>query len=129
MPKFKVGVFGSAAGEEIDQAVDKAKELGRELGKNNLQLITGACSGLPYVVAFEAHKHGAEILGFSPCLDLEGQKKFTPEDDITIYKEIVYTPETFQFSSNNLVTKKYRNVLSTATCDAGIIIAGRWGTM
>ena len=28
-----------------------------------------------------------------------------------------------------MVRKKYRNVISTANCDAGIIISGRWGTM
>ena len=28
-----------------------------------------------------------------------------------------------------MARKKYRNVSSTANCDAGIIISGRWGTM
>jgi predicted Rossmann-fold nucleotide-binding protein len=47
--KYKIGVFGSAAGE-LDKVIPKAKELGRELAAYNQKVIvvTGGCSGLPY---------------------------------------------------------------------------------
>jgi len=129
MPKFKIGVFGSSAGEEIEQALEKTTKLGGELGKRQCIVITGACSGLPYVAAAAARKNGAEVWGYSPCSNLEGQKQFTPNDDLSIYAKIQYVPESFEFTKDDLVSKKYRNVLSTASCDAGIIISGRWGTL
>lgn len=126
---YKVGVFGSAAGEETDQAKTQAREIGEKLGRLKCVVITGACSGLPYIAAEAAHKSGAAIWGFSPKLGLEGQKAFTPTDDLKIYTKLIYVSKSFEFYNQDLVSKKYRNVLSTATCDAGIIIAGRWGTM
>lgn len=128
---FKIGIFGSSAGNDTSNKniLEKARILGKELGKRKLTVINGACSGLPYQVCFNAAKNGATVIGYSPELDLLGQKKFCPTDDLSIYKEIIYTPKSFAFSKNNLVNKKYRNVISTANCDGGIIISGRWGTM
>jgi len=128
---YKIGIFASAAGNETSNKdiLQKARILGEELGKRKLTVINGACPGLPYQVSFHAAKNGATVFGYSPELDLLGQKKFCPNDDLSIYQKIIYTPKTFPFSRNNLVSKKYRNVISTANCDGGIIISGRWGTM
>lgn len=130
MPKYKIGVFGSAGGEEeIKLATSKAQEIGVELAKNGAIIITGGCTGLPYIAALAAHQQGSEVWGFSPVLDMEGQNKYAPDDDNLMYKQLVFVDKSFQFFENILISKKYRNVLSTATCDAGIIIAGRWGTL
>lgn len=126
---YKIGIFGSSAGEIEANSEEKAKELGRVLSNYKFTIITGACRGLPYLVAKEASKNGNPVWGYSPKLDLEGQKIFTPKDDLSIYKKIIYIPKNFEFSENEQVCKKYRNVISTANCDAGIIISGRWGTM
>lgn len=130
MAKFKIGVFGSAGGEEeIEKASPKAETIGEVLGKSDSVVITGACAGLPYVAAVAAKKNGAEVWGFSPALNFSQQEAMTPGDDNSIYNKLVYVPEDFEFKDDDLVCRKYRNVISTATCDAGIIIAGRWGTM
>lgn len=126
---YKIGIFGSATGEIEANSEEKAKELGRALNNYKLTLITGACSGLPYLAAKEGSKNGNPVWGYSPTLNLEGQKTFTPKDDLSIYKKIIYIPKNFEFSQDKQVCKKYRNVISTANCDAGIIISGRWGTM
>lgn len=126
---FKIGIFGSNAEELEEIAIKKAKELGRELSKYDVIIITGACSGLPYMAAYEAAKGGKKIIGYSPETDFKHQKKFTPDDDISIYHTLIYVPKSFEFVKDPLVSKKYRNVLSTTNCDAGIIISGRWGTM
>lgn len=128
--KHKIGIFGSAAGD-MSRGLRVAKELGKIFGafSDSVILITGACSGLPYVVAKEAAAAGVEIWGFSPMLDMEGQIELHPADDNTIYDQLFYVESDFKFASNKLVSMKYRNVLSTATCDAGIIISGRWGTL
>ncbi len=128
--KYKIGIFGSAT-KEPDEICRKAADLGKEICKKGdaIIIITGACDGLPYQVASIVARSGVEVWGYSPAKDLEGQKKFTPDNDLSIYKKLIYTPESFEFSSNIDVSKKYRNVASIANCDAGIIVGGRWGTM
>lgn len=128
--KVKIGIYGSSAGESED-AILKAKELGRALEKykEKVIIITGACSGIPYAVAYAASKRGVEVWGFSPKFDIDGQKEFTPDDDLSIYRKLIYVPHDFVFAGDDLVCKKYRNVISTASADCGIVISGRWGTL
>lgn len=124
---YKIGVFGSAAGN-LSLGKKQAAMLGEILAKNKCLIITGACSGLPYIAAHEAVKNRATVWGFSPQYDMKEQKALTPGDDNSIYSKLIYTPRKFLFKNID-VRRKYRNVISTATCDAGIIIAGRWGSM
>ncbi|MES2971043.1 MAG: hypothetical protein V4702_01850 [Patescibacteria group bacterium] len=128
--KIKIGVFGSVAGD-MNTALPRAKELGNILAKysDSIIIITGACTGLPYIVAKEAHDAGVEVWGFSATLDKDSQNALHPNDDNTIYDQIFYVESDFKFASSQRVNFKYRNVLSTATCDAGIFISGRWGTL
>lgn len=42
---------------------------------------------------------------------------------------MIYTPADFEFIGDVSVARKYRNVLSTATCDGGIVVSGRWGSL
>lgn len=128
MDDFNIGVFGSAA-DIADSILPKADALGRALGKAGVTVATGACSGLPYRAASAAQQHGAKVWGYSPVRNMEEQKKFTPDDDLSIYDKLIYIPSNFEFIDDDLICKKYRNVISTATVDAGIIISGRWGTM
>lgn len=127
--KYKIGIFGSSEDKIDASAVEKAKEVGRALSKYKTIIITGACSGLPYLAAYQGSKNGNPVWGYSPKFDLNGQRELTPKDDLSIYKKIIFIPRDFEFSKNEQVCKKYRNVISTANCDAGIIISGRWGTM
>lgn len=125
---YKIGIFGSSAGD-MAVAIQKARQLGEELGKRSCIVITGACPGLPFEVANAAHQQGTEWWGFSPCLNQEKQQEFTPDQDLSIYSKLIYVPLNYEFVDQDLVKKKYRNVSSTATCDAGIIISGRWGSL
>lgn len=126
--RYKIGVFGSA--EDFDKSlITKVRDLGKILGQKRFIVITGATSGLPYLVSFEAFKNGAEIWGYSYEQNLEDIKKRMLDHDTSIYKQLVYVPKNFPFASNIEICRKYRNVISTANCDAGIIISGRWGTM
>lgn len=127
--KYKIGVFGSSAGEIDANSEKKTKELGQVLSNYKVTIITGACTGLPYLAARVGSKNGNPVWGYSPKLDLQGQKEFTPKDDLSIYIKLIFVPKDFEFSQNSEACKKYRNLTSTANCDAGIIISGRWGTM
>ncbi len=123
-----IGVFGTAkvASSELG---DLAGRIGCALARAGCGVITGACSGLPYRAAHAASALGAPVVGFSPMHDIDGQREFVPEDDPAIYTSLLFTPRDIPFAHDLLVRKKYRNVVSTATCDAGIIIAGEWGTL
>jgi len=137
---YKIGIFGSAI-KEAPQAMEKAAELGKELAKQSeLMVITGACTGVPYAVAYSARKNGMkEVWGYSSCIDLETLKKSFPEDDISVYTKLFYSPANFyelllqnpgtRWKNEQHVRHKYRNVILTANCDAGIIVSGRWGTL
>ncbi len=124
-----VGIFGSDGGGSIDTARAAAIAVGAALGKERVAIITGACSGLPYVTASTAHAAGRPVWGFSPEFDLEAQRAWTPTDDLNIYERLIFVPKDFPCADSAAARKKYRNVISTASCDAGIIIAGRWGTL
>jgi len=129
---YKIAIFGSnASADEKKDELPKnlAKEFGEVLGKINAVVITGACSGIPYQVAFQASKNNCEVWGYSPEIDFKHQREFTPSDNLSIYTKLIYTPKSFPLAEDSQARKKYRNVLSTAKCDAGIIISGRWGTM
>ena len=130
MNKLKIGIFGSAAHEE-DQIIQKAISLGKVLGKykDQIILITGISTGIPHTVVAEIAKQGVEIWGYSPEIHLASQQKEFPDCDSSIYKKLFYVPREFEFVQNASVRKKYRNVISTANCDAGIVISGRWGTL
>ncbi|OGE79022.1 MAG: hypothetical protein A2751_01000 [Candidatus Doudnabacteria bacterium RIFCSPHIGHO2_01_FULL_46_14] len=128
--KYKIGVFGSAGGEaEIVKATMKSEKIGRAIATAGNIVVTGACPGLPYAAAVGAHESGGEVWGFSPLRNQKDHSKFFPDDDPRVYSKIVFVPKNFPFARDLEVTRKYRNVMSTATCDAGVIIAGRWGTM
>lgn len=126
--KFKIGVFGSAEGN-ISEIITKARALGKELGKKNIIVVTGASTGLPYEASVVAKKEGAQVWGYSAGIDLKTQEKLAPKCNSKIYDKLIYIPKEYLFASNHLVCRKYRNVTSTANCDAGLIICGRWGTM
>ncbi len=134
---WKIGVYGSNINEGA-AASSLGEALGEALAERGCLVITGACSGMPYVVAHAAARHGAKVWGFTPELDEAGQKRAYPSDDITIYERLVYVPQHYRdlFGVSSLSRErdhaarlKYRNVISTVNCDAGIIISGSWGTL
>jgi hypothetical protein len=128
--KYKIGVFGSAAGD-MAETIPVAEEIGRLLGDqaDSVIVITGACPGLPFAAVQAAAAKGVEIWGFSSSLDEAAQKAEYPDDDLSIYGKIIYVPPDFPYLDSHQACKKYRNFFSTASCDAAIIIAGRWGTL
>lgn len=128
--KYKVGIYGSATGDMQD-VMPKALELGKVLRnyKDEVILITGACPGMPYAVVSEAAKSKIEVWGFSSTLNEKTQRVEYPDDDLSAYKKMIYVPADFPGADNERVCKKYRNVVSTSNCDAGIIISGRWGSL
>lgn len=136
--KYKIGIYGSNT-VESERAVQLAQELGRILAQRNIIVVTGRCSGMPYIVAQIAKQQGAEVWGFTPAYNEEEQKRIYPLDDITTYDKLFYVPRQYDHlfylehklsPSRDLSAKlKYRNIVSTIHADAGIVVSGGWGTM
>jgi predicted Rossmann-fold nucleotide-binding protein len=134
---YKIGVYGSSVSEGT-QAEALGKSLGDALAKHSCTIITGGCSGMPYIVAHEAAQHGAEVWGFTPAVTIEEHRQAYPCDDINIYTRLIYVPQNYhELFGKTPASKaldwserlKYRNVISTINSDAGIIISGSWGTL
>lgn len=115
--QFKIGVFGSAGGQGVEKCARMAAIIGTEVAFSNGILCTGACYGLPHEAALAAWEAGGLVLGFSPAINLA--------DHAEKYKFPTH-PYVLIFSG---AEKKGRNVICTRTCDAGIFISGRWGTL
>lgn len=113
---FKIGVFGSAGGYDVKNQMLSAAIIGENIAESGNIVCTGACYGLPYEAATSANSVGGIVLGFSPFVSsLEHAKSEMPG-----------LPHVLVFTGMGL---KGRNLICTRTCDAGIFIAGRWGTM
>lgn len=138
MTKYKIGIYGSNV-TEGEEAVQLAQELGVALAQNDVIVVTGGCSGMPYAVAHAAKQKGAEVWGFTPQRNEEEQKQAYPLDDITIYDKLFYVPSqydqlfyldhTLSATRDQSARLKYRNLISTIHADAGIIVSGGWGTL
>lgn len=129
--KYKIGIFGSAVNES-EKAMATARLLGKTLGKHDrsLRLLFGACPGVPYEVAAAARATSSvEIIGFSSEISREAQLSYNPIDNLSMYTNLRFVPSDFEFSGDPDVRKKYRNVLLTASVDAGIVVSGRWGSL
>jgi uncharacterized protein (TIGR00725 family) len=120
--KIKVGVMGSAGDGPRSSAkaalATKANELGRAIAARDLLLLTGATTGLVYVVGKAAHDAGGFHLGISPAIDREEheEKYKLPIDACDL---IVYTG----------FGLKGRNVVLVRTCDVVLFIAGAMGSL
>jgi hypothetical protein len=128
--QYKIGIFGSNTGD-MNTTLPQATALGQVLSKyaESVMLITGAFAGIPYQVAKIAAASGVKVWGFSEAVNEAKQKELFPGNDLTIYSRISYLPADFEFVDYDRASKKYRNVLAIANCDAGIVLAGRWGTL
>src|SRR5581483_10889510 len=121
---WKIGVYGSNVNEG-EVASSLGTIMGETLAERGCLVITGACSGMPYIVAHAAARHGAKVWGFTPELDEVGQKSTYPSDDMAIYDRLIYVPRTYRelFGVTSLSRErdhgarlKYRNVVSTVNC-------------
>src|SRR5438132_5624755 len=120
--KIKIGVMGSASevsGEtENDGLTEKATALAQAIDARDLQLLTGATTGLVYLVGKAAKEAGVFHLGISPAANYSEhvEKYKLPLDACHL---IVYTG----------FGLKGRNVVLVRTCDIVLFIAGSMGSL
>lgn len=120
--KIKVGVMGSAQDtlpEGVSDAVrEKAEALGRALAERDVLLLTGATTGLTYMVGKSARQAGGFHIGISPASnEREHVERYSlPLDSCDA---IIYTG----------FGLKGRNVVLVRSCDVVLFIGGSWDTL
>ncbi|HBB89188.1 MAG TPA: hypothetical protein DC047_16405 [Blastocatellia bacterium] len=119
--KIKVGVMGSAgeaSPDTKDALVEKAQALAQAIASRQLLLLTGATTGIVYVVGKVAHDAGVFHVGVSPAENSKAHvEKFKlPLDACDL---IVYTG----------FGLKGRNVVLVRSCDIVLFIAGAMGSL
>ncbi|MDQ1636702.1 MAG: hypothetical protein QOF62_41 [Pyrinomonadaceae bacterium] len=119
--KIKVGVMGSAGDASPDTKgalVEKAQALAQAIASRQLMLLTGATSGIVYVVGKASHDAGVFHVGVSPAENSKAhvEKYKLPLDACDL---IVYTG----------FGLKGRNVVLVRSCDIVLFIAGAMGSL
>ena len=112
--KIKVGVMGSAGDaspETKDALVEKAKALAQAIASRSLLLLTGATTGIVYVVGKAAHDAGVFHLGVSPAAN--------SQEHIEKYKLPVNACDLIIYTGFGL---KGRNVVLVRSCDIVLLL-------
>jgi len=116
--KIKVGVMGSAEEGGSTFLNERAIALGRAVAERDVILLTGATTGLVYVVGKTARDAGGMHIGVSPASDLrEHREKYRLPVDAC--DAIIYTG----------FGLKGRNVVLVRSCDIALFIAGSIGSL
>ncbi len=127
MKDLKIAVFGSSSGGLKATAMNKAMRLGGIIAERGHTVITGACTGLPYEAVRGAMEKGGQVVGYSPWTSREEHEQ--SGDPVEGFTELFFVPASYEHAKDIKITRKYRNVSSSAACDACVIVAGQYGTL
>ncbi len=120
--KIKTGVMGpageTAAASGNDALAEKAYALARAIAARDLLLLTGATTGLVYVVGKAAHEAGVFHVGISPAAN--------SQEHVEKYKLPLDACDLIVYTGFGL---KGRNVVLIRTCDIVLFIAGSMGSL
>lgn len=120
--KIKIGVMGSAdettASNKSEALRAKGQALAEAIAARDLLLLTGATTGLVYVVGKAAHDAGIFHVGLSPAANSREHLE-TYELPLDACDLIVYTG----------FGLKGRNVVLVRSCDVVLFIAGSMGSL
>lgn len=115
--KYKIAVFGSADAGLGGEILGQAFAAGKIIGRRGHTLITGAAAGVSAAAARGAKTENGRVVGISPTANYREKDEYNVSfEDID---EVVHTGAGY----------KGRNVISVETCDAMIVINGRFGTL
>ena len=115
--------MGSAASESArletgNTLVEKAERLGRAIAARDVNLLSGATTGIVYVVGKSAHEAGAFHIGISPASN--------QDEHVGLYKLPLDSCDTLIYTGFGL---KGRNVVLVRSCDVVLFIAGAMGSL
>ena len=121
--RIKIGVMGSAAPDSArletgNTLVAKAERLAQVIAAKDVVLLTGATTGIVYVVGKTAHDAGAFHIGISP-----GSSQ---REHVELYKLPLDSCDTLIYTGFGL---KGRNVVLVRSCDIVLFVAGAMGSL
>lgn len=121
--KTKVGVMGSAASDSArletgNTLVNKAERLARVIAGKDVILLTGATTGLVYVVGKTAHDAGSFHVGISP-----GSNE---REHAELFKLPIDACDALIYTGFGL---KGRNVVLVRSCDIVLFVSGAMGSL
>ena len=120
--KVKVGVMGSAndtlPGGVSDAVREKAEALGREIAARDVLLLTGATTGLTYIVGKAARRAGAFHIGISPASD--------EREHVERYQLPLDSCDAIIHTGFGL---KGRNVVLVRSSDVALFVGGSTGSL
>lgn len=121
--QIKLGVMGSAASESArldtgNTLVTKAENLARVIAAKDVVLLTGATTGIVYVVGKTAHDAGSFHIGISP-----GSNE---REHVEMYKLPVDAVDCLIYTGFGL---KGRNVVLVRSCEIVLFVAGAMGSL
>src|SRR5467141_86365 len=115
--RIKVGVMGSASDggqpEAGETLTETAAQLARAVAKRDVILLTGATTGVVYLVGKTAHDAGVFHIGISPAINAQ--------EHLADYKLPLDACDTIIFTGFGL---KGRNVVLVRSCDIVLFVAG-----
>ena len=120
--KMKIGVMGSAgevsATGARDGLLEKAESLARAIASRDSCLLTGATTGIVYLVGKAVHDAGCFHVGISPAGD--------SREHAEAYKLPLDACDLIIYTGFGL---KGRNVVLVRSCDIVVFIAGAMGSL
>ena len=121
--RIKIGVMGSAAPDSArletgNTLVAKAERLARAIAAKDVVLLTGATTGIIYVVGKTAHDAGGFHIGISP-----GSNE---REHVGLYKLPLDACDALIYTGFGL---KGRNVVLVRSCDIVLFVAGAMGSL
>jgi len=121
--RTKLGVMGSAASESArleagNTLVGKAERLAKVIAEKDVVLLTGATTGIVYVVGKTAHDAGSFHIGISP-----GSNE---REHVEMYKLPLDACDSLIYTGFGL---KGRNVVLVRSCDVVLFVAGAMGSL
>lgn len=120
--RIKIGVMGSAGDASRsggkDALVVKANALAQTIATSDLILLTGATTGIVYLVGKAAHDAGTFHVGISPASD--------SREHVEKYKLPLDACDLIIYTGFGL---KGRNVVLVRSCDVVVFVAGAMGSL
>src|SRR5215510_15875620 len=121
--KTRIGVMGSAAPDSArletgNTLVEKAERLAHTIAGKDVILLTGATTGIVYVVGKTAHDAGCFHVGISPGAN--------EHEHVELYKLPVDACDALIYTGFGL---KGRNVVLVRSCDIVLFVAGAMGSL
>ena len=104
--------------EAAHTLIEKAEALARAIAKRDVLLLTGATTGVVYLVGKTAHDEGAFHIGISPGAN--------QEEHVNHYKLPLDACDAIIYTGFGL---KGRNVVLVRSCDVVLFIAGAMGSL